>query len=142
MGVFFVLPLQDWERSGKLFWILALQRMFQAERAEKIKDDMETSNKKESFDLLESLIGFSRWVKRSLTCFFRWAGMAVVWVFRMQIRYFFVFLKCWFPFRTQFGFGLSFDNSQSYRICPHEQVEPMRAGEKPFCLFLVKAIEF
>ena len=92
MGVFFVLPLQDWERSGKLFWILALQRMFQAERAEKIKDDMETSNKKESFDLLESLIGFSRWVKRSLTCFFRWAGMAVVWVFRMQIRYFFVFL--------------------------------------------------
>ena len=57
-----------------------------------IMESMELKNKKENFDLLESLIGFSRWLKRSLTHFFLWIGRSVVWVFNMQIRYFFIFL--------------------------------------------------
>lgn len=48
---------------------------------------------KENFDLLDSIIGFFRWIKRGLKAFFvKGIGHGSVWLLNVHIRYFYIFL--------------------------------------------------
>ena len=57
-----------------------------------MENNAKSGNPKENFDLLESIIGFCRWVKRGLTALVKGLGQGLVWLFNIHIRYFFVFL--------------------------------------------------
>lgn len=50
------------------------------------------TNQQAEFDMLASIASFFRSIKNGIISFFKWLGKAVVWIFNIHIRYFFIFL--------------------------------------------------
>ena len=46
----------------------------------------------QNFDMLAGIAAFFRSIKNGIVCFFKWLGIAAVWIFNVHIRYFFIFL--------------------------------------------------
>ncbi len=50
------------------------------------------TNQQSEFDMLAGIASFFRSIKNGIIFFFKWLGKALVWIFNIHIRYFFLFL--------------------------------------------------